>query len=82
MIKKVKNTLPLTYITEVLNGKKIVGMFYQKNNNNNNNKWISNIEKQKVNFKLSGKIIIIHLIVRLIRKISLCDMSYFPKPNT
>ena len=30
MIKKLKNTVPLTYVINGLNGKDIVGMFYEK----------------------------------------------------
>ena len=30
LIKKVKNTMPWTYIIENLNGEEIVGMFYKK----------------------------------------------------
>ena len=31
---------------------------------------------------LSAKVMIIHLIVGLMKKISLCKMSYFPEPST
>ena len=31
---------------------------------------------------LSGKVMIIHLIIVLIKKIWLCEMSYFPEPYT
>ena len=30
MIKKVRNTVPWTYVTSNLNGEKIVGTFYEK----------------------------------------------------
>ena len=30
MIKKVKNTVPWTYLINDLNGKEIIGMFYEK----------------------------------------------------
>ena len=30
MIKNLKNTVPLTYVIEDLNGEEIVGMFYEK----------------------------------------------------
>ena len=30
MIKKVKNTVPWTYVINDLNGKKIIGTFYEK----------------------------------------------------
>ena len=30
MIKKVKNTVPWTYVTSDLNGEKIIGTFYEK----------------------------------------------------
>ena len=63
VIKKVKNTVPWTYVINDLNGKKIVGIFYKK-------------ELQKANQKefrieiiiITIIIIMIHLIVGLIKK--------------
>ena len=36
MIKKVKDTVPWTYVIDDLNGEEIVGMHYEKKNSKNN----------------------------------------------
>ena len=51
MIKKVKNTVPWTYVTEDLNAEDIVGTVYEKEIQKTN-------QSEKV---LNGKIMIIHL---------------------
>ena len=40
MIKEVKNTVPWTYVIPDLNGKKIIGTFYEKKNEKNKSKRI------------------------------------------
>ena len=36
MIKKVKDTVPWTYVIDDLNGEEVVGMYYEKKNSKNN----------------------------------------------
>ena len=44
---------------------------------------LKNYSREKViNFILSGKVMIIHLLAGLMKKISLYKMSYFPEPYT
>ena len=40
------------------------------------------INRKVINYMLNGKTMTIHLIVGLIKKISLYKMSYFPEPYT
>ena len=91
VIKKVKNTVPWTYVINDLNGEKIIGTLYEKELQKVNLKEfrIKKVIKRKViNYISNGKVIIIHLIAELIKKIQ-CDSidcncmkicQCFPKP--
>ena len=72
VIKKVKNTIPWTYVINDLNGEEIIGTFYEKELQKTNQEEfrIEKVIRQKeINFMLNGKIMIIHLIAGLIKKI-------------
>ena len=83
MIKKVKNTVPWTHIINDLNGKEIIGRFYEKESQKTNQKEFrieKVIKKKEASYMSNRKDMIIHLIVGLISK-TLHKMSqYFPKP--
>ena len=66
VIKKVKNTAPQTYVTDHLNGEEITGKFYEKELREF---WIEKVIKIKGD-KLFGKVMPVHLIVGLIKKIN------------
>ena len=55
MIKKVKNTVPWTYVINDLNGKKIIGTFYEKELRKANQRDIKNEEVMKNGDKLYVK---------------------------
>ena len=68
VITKVKNTVPWTYVISDLKGEEIVATFYGKK-----------LKEKTINYMLNGKVMIIHLIVRLItKKYCYIKMSYFP----
>ena len=72
VIKKVKNTVPWTYVINDHNNEEIIGRFYEKELQKTNQKEfrIEKILKKKViNCMLNGKDMTIHLIVGLIKKI-------------
>ena len=72
LIKKVKNSVPWTYVINDLNGEKIIGTLYEKELQKVNLKEfrIKKVIKRKViNYISNGKVIIIHLIAELIKKI-------------
>ena len=83
VIKKIKNTVPWTYIINDLNGEEIIGTFYEKELQGTNQQEFR-IEKvikgNAINYILNGKVIIIHLIAGLIKKIYHKMSKYFPKP--
>ena len=64
MIKKVKNTVPWTYVISDLNGEEIVGTFYKKElqKTNQTEFRIEKVIKRKV-IMSNEKVLIIHLIV-------------------
>ena len=66
VIKKVENTVPWTYVINDLNGKEIIGAFYEKELQKTNQKEFR-IEKV-INYMSNGKIMIIRLIVGLIKR--------------
>ena len=71
MIKKVKNTMPWTYVISDLKDKEIVGTFYEKALQKTNQK---DFRFEKViNYMLNGKAMIIRLKV-LIKKIDKIDI--------
>ena len=66
-IKKVKDTVPWTYFISYLNGEEIILTFYE-----------FRLEKKRKNdYMLNGKVMINHLIVRLIKKILLNKNELF-----
>ena len=71
VVKKVKNTIPWTYVINDLNGEEIIGTFYGKELQKTNQKEfrIQKVLKKKViNYMSNGKFMIYHLIARLIKK--------------
>ena len=71
MIKKVKNTVPWTHIINDLNGKEIIGRFYEKELQKTNQKEFrieKVIKKKETSYMSNGKDMIIHLIVGLIKR--------------
>ena len=67
VIKKVKNTVPWTYVINDLNGEEIIGTFSEKELQKTNQKEFR-IEKM-INYMSNRKVMIIHSIVGLIKKI-------------
>ena len=71
VIKKVKNTVPWTYIINDLNGKVIIGRFYEKELQKTHQKEFrieKVIKKRVINYMSNEKVMIIYLIVGLIKK--------------
>ena len=71
VIKKVKNTVPWTYVINDLNGEEIMGTFYEKELQKTNQEEfrIEKVIKRKgIKCMLNGKDMIIHLIVGLIKQ--------------
>ena len=60
MIKKVENSVPLTYVVNNLNGEQIVGTFYEKGLQKVNQK---EFREKVINYMSNGKDTIISLIV-------------------
>ena len=72
LIKKVKNTVPWTYVINDLNGEEIIGTFYEKELQKTNQEEfrIEKVIKRKGDKIMSnGKGMIIHLIAGLIKMI-------------
>ena len=81
MIKKVKKTIPLTYVTNDLNREEIFRAFYKKELLKRNQKEIRDeilIKRKGDKLYVKWKVLTIHLIVGLIKNILLYKMSYFP----
>ena len=68
VIKKVKNTVPWTYVTNDLNGEVIIGTFYEKELQKTNQQEFSNQEKKMINYMSNRKVMTVHLLVGLIKK--------------
>ena len=68
VIKKVKNTVPWTYVINDLNGEEIIGTFYEKELQKTNQQEFSNQEKKMINYMSNRKVMIVHLLVGLIKK--------------
>ena len=70
MIKKVKNTVPWTYVISDLNGEEIVGKFYEKDLQKTNQKEfrVEKVKKRVINYMLNGKATIVLLTVGLIKR--------------
>ena len=68
VIKKIKNTVPLTYVIGDLNGEEVTGTFYEKELQKIDQQEFR-IEKviKKIKYFLNGNDMIIHLIVELIK---------------
>ena len=72
VIKKVKNTVPWTYVINDLNGEEIIGTFYEKELQKTSQEEFrieKVIRRKEINFMLTGKVMIIHLIVGLIKQV-------------
>ena len=72
VIKKVKNTVPWTYVINDLNGEEVIETFYGKELQKTNQQElrIKKVIKEKlINYMSNGKIMITHLIAGLIKKI-------------
>ena len=79
-IKKVKNTVPRTYVISDVKGKEIVGMSYGKEMQKTNKKEfrIENVIKENaINYMSNRKVMIIHLTVGLLKKILLHKSELF-----
>ena len=70
MIKKVKNTVPWTYVISDLKGEEIVGKFYEKDLQKLNQKEfrVEKVKKKVINYMLNGKATIVLLTVGLIKR--------------
>ena len=62
--KKIKNTVPWTYIINDLNGKEIIGTFYKKKLQKTNQEGF----RLEISYTSYAKAIIIHLIAGLIKR--------------
>ena len=83
VIKKIKNTVPRTYVINDLNGEEFIGTFYEKEllGTNQQECRIERVIKKKVDkLYVKWKVIIIHLIFGSIKKTSYKTSKYFPKP--
>ena len=67
-IKKIKNTVPWTYVINDLNGEEIIGIFYGKELQKTNQEEFKIEKVIKRNCMSNGKDMIIHLIAGLIKK--------------
>ena len=79
MIKKVKNTVSRTYVTNNLKGEKIIGTFYEKElpKTDQQEFRVEKIIKKKVtNYMSNGKVMIVHSISGLIKKTQI-NKSHF-----
>ena len=71
MIKKVRNTIPWTYVISDLKGEEIVGKFYEKDLQKTNQKEFrveKVIKKKGDKFMLNGKTTIVLLTIVLIKR--------------
>ena len=71
VIKKIKNTVPWTYVIDHLNGEEITGIFYEKELQKIDEpefKIEKVIKRKVINHMSNGKDMIIHLIAGLIKK--------------
>ena len=78
MIKKVKNTVSWIYFISDFNGEEIVEKFYKKELQKTNQAKVRIVKV--INYMSNGKVMIIHLIVGLTKKILLHKISYFSEP--
>ena len=70
LIKKVKNTVPWTYIINDLNGEEIIGTFYKQELQKTNQQEIrkEKLRKKVIKYMSNGKVMIIHIIAGWIKK--------------
>ena len=68
VIKKVKNTVPWTYVINDLNSEENIVTFYEKELQKTNQREFRT--EKVINNMSNGKVMIVHLIARLIKKIS------------
>ena len=69
---KIKNTVPWTYVINDLNGEEIIGTFYEKELQKTNQQKFrieKVIKRNVINYLSSGKVMIVHLIAGLVKKI-------------
>ena len=72
VVKKVRNTVPWTYVINDLNVKKLLEHFMKKNckrlikKNLGLERWL---KEKEINYTLNGKVTIVFLIAGLIKKI-------------
>ena len=72
VVSKIKCTAPWTYVINDFNGEEIIGIFYEKELQKTNQKGfrIEKVSKKKViNHMSNGKVMTIHLIAGLIKKV-------------
>ena len=72
VVSKIKNTVPWTYVINDLKGEKITGTFYEKELQKTNQQEFrieKVIKRNVINYMSNGKVMIIHLIAGLIKKI-------------
>ena len=64
VVKKVKKTVPWTYVINDLNGEETIGTFYEKDLQKTNQQFrIEKVIKKKViNYMSNGNVMIVHLI--------------------
>ena len=83
VMKKIKNTVPWTYIINDLNREEIIGTFYENGLQGTklNEFRIEKVIKRKGDkLYVNGRVMIILLIAGLIKKILYKMSQYFPKP--
>ena len=68
VIKKVKNTVPWTYVINDLNSEENIGTFFEKELQKTNQREFRT--EKVINNMSNGKVMIVHLIARLIKTIS------------
>ena len=69
---KIKNAVPWTYVINDLSGEEIIGTFYEKElqrTNQKNSEFKKYLKEKVISYMSNGKVIIIHLIAGLIKKI-------------
>ena len=81
VIKKVKNTVPWTYIINDVNGEGIIGTFYEKELQKTNQEEFrtEKIVKEGNKLYVNGKVTIVHLITGLIKKTLYKNRPIFSK---
>ena len=83
IIKKVRNTVPWTYVISDLNGEEIVGTFCKKNKTNQEHFRIEKVSlwEKQISYVPNRKAMIIHLIAGLMKETLYKMSQYFPKPH-